>query len=407
MRKLTACVRLAVRSLARHRRRSVAMVAGMAAGVALLATVRAVGDAARRQTLAQVRNMLGTFDTVLVRPGAAATRGMVSLTNVPPTLRFADAAAIAALPAVRQAAELQNAFDIDAQHQGRDHTPAVFGVSANWLALRGDALARGSFFTPEELRSEARVAVLGEDVRRALFPGEDPLGQTVRLGDVPFRVQGVLAARGAGPGGFSLDDLVLIPVTTASRRLFNRSFLTMVVAQVRQAGGQAAALAQIRTLLRARHHIAAGAPDDFTLTDPSAVAAQLSAVGSRLGRILSAAGWTVLALGGVAILGLMALGVAERRAEIGLRRAVGASRADILAQFLVEAGIASAIAGGLGAALAAGAIAACAHWLAPGVRVPAAGLAAAALGAMLWGTVCGLGPAWHAARMDPVRGIRS
>jgi putative ABC transport system permease protein len=407
MRQLTAWMRLAGRSFGRHRRRSAAMVLSMAAGVALLATVRAVGDAARRQTLAQVRNMLGTFDTVLVRPGAAATRGMVSLTNVPPTLTFADADAIAALPTIRQAAELQNAFDIDAQHGGRDHAPAVFGVSVNWLALRGDTLARGRFFSPGEMRSEARVAILGSDVREALFPGEDPLGQLVRLGGVPFRVQGVLARRGAGPGGFSLDDLVLIPITTASRRLFNRSFLTMVVAQVRRQGDQQAALRQITALLRARHHIAGAALSDFTLTDPSAVAAQLTALGSRLRRILLAAAWAMLALSGVAMLSVMGLGVAERRAEIGLRRAVGASRGDILGQFLAEAGLVAALAGTLGALLAAGAIAAGARWLGLAERPSPLSLGAVALGAMLWGMACGLGPAWRAAHMDPARGVRS
>ncbi|MGH9393027.1 MAG: ABC transporter permease, partial [Terriglobales bacterium] len=323
------------RSLGRHRRRALAMMAGIAIAVALLLTVDAVGAAARRVTMAQVKNMLGTFDTVLVRPGGGKTRGMVSLSNAPPTLTFADAEAIAALPGIRQAAQLQNAFDIDAQYRDRQHTPAVFGVSANWLDLRGDALERGQFFTPAQLAGEDRAAVLGTDVVAALFPNEDPLGKSIRIGGVPFAVQGVLAARGAGPGGFSLDDLILIPVTTASRRLFNRDFLTMVVAQVRSPGDNAAALAQIRALLRQRHHAAASALDDFTLTDPSAVAEQLSRIGSRLGTILRGAALAALGLGAVAIVSLMLLGVAERRSEIAVRRAAGASQRDILGQFLV------------------------------------------------------------------------
>src|SRR6185312_3035803 len=220
--RLWIWLNLGLRSLNRNRRRSLAMMAGIAAGIALLTTVNAVGAASRRLTLAQVKNMLGTFDTVLVRPGAAKTRGMVSLANVPPTLTFDDAAALAQLPAITQVAELQNAFDIDVEYRDRQVTPAVFGVSANWLDLRGDALAGGRFFTPAEMQSENRVAVVGADVVAGLFAGTNPLGATVRLGGGAYQVVGVLAPRGAGPGGFSLDNLILIPLSTARHRLFNR-----------------------------------------------------------------------------------------------------------------------------------------------------------------------------------------
>ena len=398
---------LTLRSLRRHPRRMAAMIAGIAIAIGFLLTVDAAGDNARRLTMAQVKNMLGTFDTVLVRPGGGKTRGMVSLSNVPPTLTFADAEAIAGLPAVRQVAELQNAFDVDVQYRDRQHTPAVFGVSANWLALRGDSLARGQFFTPAQLAAEERAAVLGADVVAALFPNEDPLGGTVRLGGVPFQVQGVLAARGAGPGGFSLDDVILIPVTTASRRLFNRDFLTMAVAQVRAPGENAAALAAIRQRLRERHHIAEAALDDFTLTDPSAVAAQLAAVSGRLASILRAAALIGLGLGAVAIIALMVLGVSERRAEIGVRRAAGATRGDILLQFLAEAGGLGACAVALGLLLGAAGIAGMAAWQHQPARWPWREAAALATAALVLAVGCGLLPAALAARLDPVAALRS
>lgn len=404
---ITTWAGLGLRTLRRHRRRALGMMAGIVVGVGLLGTVNAVSAAARRTTMAQVKNMLGTFDTVLVRPGAGKTRGMVSLSNVPPTLTFDDSDAIGALPGIRQAAELQNAFDIGVQYRDRQDTPAIFGVSANWLDLRGDLLARGKFFDPGQMSSEARVAVVGGDVVTALFGGGDPIGKTVRLGDVPFQVQGVLARRGAGPGGFSLDDIVLIPITTARHRLFNRDFLTMVVAQVRDPGDSAQALAEIRGLLRQRHHVAAAALDDFTLTDPSAVAAQLTAVRSRLELLVRGAAWLALGLGAVAIVTLMLMGISERRAEIAVRRATGASRGAILGQFVAEAAILALGAAGLGWLLAVAGVGAAARWQHQAVVWPWGQLAAIAAAAFLLGVVSGLIPAWMAARLDPAVALRS
>jgi putative ABC transport system permease protein len=143
---------------------------------------------------------------------------MVSLTNVDPTLKFVDADSIAQLPSVRRVAELQNAFDVDVTYRDRTRTPAIFGVSPNWLDLRGDEVAEGAFLTTGDNRSMARVAILGSYAKADLFPDEDPIGKTIRVGNVPFVVAGVLAPRGAGPGGGNLDNLVLIPVDTASKR---------------------------------------------------------------------------------------------------------------------------------------------------------------------------------------------
>lgn len=404
---LIAALRLSCRALARSPRRTAGMTAGLVLGVGLLGTVNAVSSAARRTALAQVRNMLGTFDTVLVRPGAAKTRGMVSLTNVPPTLTFDDASAIGALPGIRQAAELQNAFDILVAYRDRQDSPALFGVSANWLDLRGDTLSRGRFFDSGQMNAEARVAVIGADVAHALFPDTDPLGKTIRLGQVPFQIEGLLTPRGAGPGGFSLDDIVLIPISTARHRLFNRDFLTMVVAQVRDPAENAQALAAIRRLLRQRHHIATAALEDFTLTDPSAVAAQLAGVRSRLEVLARGAGWLALALGVVAVASLMLLGVAERRPEIAIRRAAGASQTGILAQFLLEAAV-LAFAGALGGWLLAWAgVAAAARWQHTAPLWPWAQLAATAAVAFLLACLAGLMPAWIAARLDPAAALRT
>ncbi|MGH9709528.1 MAG: ABC transporter permease [Candidatus Acidiferrales bacterium] len=354
------------------------------------------------------KNMLGTFDTVMIRPGAGKTRGMVSLTNVPPTLKFGDADAIAAeIPEVKQVAQLQNAFDVDVKYRDRTDSPAIFGVSANWLDLRGDDVSEGDFITQDDVKSLARVAVLGSDVLHVLFPNEDPVGKTIRIGDVPFQVKGVLASRGAGPGGGSLDDLILIPVTTASKRLFNRDFLTMLIAQLRDPEKSNAAVSKITALLRQRHHIAASALDDFTITNPQAVMSQVTQMNSTLSTILRGVAIIAMLIGGAVIMSLMLISVSERRREIGLRRSIGASRQDILVQFILEALLISVLGGIIGISLGLGGanLVAWIQKLPPIFALNAIG-AAAVLSVGL-GLVFGLYPAWKAAHVDPVLALRS
>jgi len=399
---------IAWRSMSRNRLRSFFMMAGVMMGICSLTILDSVGENTKRETMKRFKNMIGTFDTVIVRPGAGKTRGMVSLTNVPPTLKFEDAAAIATeLPEVKQVALLQNAFDIDVKYKDKNVSPAIFGVSANWLDLRGDQVAAGNFISEEDMPSLARVAVLGRDLLPVLFPEGEAIGKVIRIGDVPFQVKGVLAPRGAGPGGGSLDNLILIPVTTASKRLFNRDFLTMLIAQVRDPEKSDAAVAKITALLRQRHHIAASALDDFTLTSPQAVMAQVTQMGSTLSTILKGIATMAMLIGGAVIMSLMLISVSERRKEIGLRRSVGASRQDILLQFILEASLASSLGGLTGIVLGVGGtdlVAGLQHL--PPILAWQALEWTAGLSVGL-GVVFGIYPAWRATQVDPVKALRT
>jgi putative ABC transport system permease protein len=405
--KSLAEFRQALRGVARFRRRSLFMMLGIAVGITSLTVLNSIGENTRRETIKRVKNMLGTFDTVLIRPGGR-TRGMVSLANVDPVLKFSDADAIAnELPGIKQVAQLQNAFDVDVSYRDRQSNPAVFGVSANWLDLRGDEVERGSFFSAEEERSLARAAVLGAEAKQALFPNENGLGKTIRIGGVPFEVKGLLASRGAGPAGGSLDNLVLIPVTTASRRLFNRDFLTMIIAQLKDPDQGDVAVKRITALLRERHHLAPAALDDFNITNPKAVMARMTNVASTLTRILTGVAALAMLIGGVVIMSLMTIGVSERRKEIGLRRSVGASRSDILFQFLLEAILVSVVGGLLGIAVGlGGANAVAAYRKLPYLFEGDVLLTSISLAAGV-GLVFGIYPAWRASRVDPVIALRA
>ncbi|HEY2151670.1 MAG TPA: ABC transporter permease [Vicinamibacterales bacterium] len=405
---LYRALQLAGRALARNRQRTLFMMLGVTVGVASLTALASVGESTKQETMRRFKRMVGTFDTVIVRPGAGRTRGMPSLTTVEPTLKFEDASAIEfEVPNVKRVAEVQNAFDIDVKYRDKTVSPAVFGVSSNWTELRDDEVVDGRGITDDDLRALRRVAVLGTDVKAALFPGESPIGKTLRIADVPFEIVGTLASRGAGPGGGSLDDLLLIPVTTASKRLFNRDFLTMVIAQLTDPEKGDDAVNAISALLRDRHRLAPSAQDDFTITNPRAAMARVTEVGSTLARVLTGIGILATLIGGVVIMSLMLIAVSERRKEIGVRRSVGASRRDVTMQFLIEAASVSALGGMLGIALGVG-ITTMATTI---ENLPTALVWTTIGGALVLsvtvGVVFGLHPAWKAANVDPVAALRA
>jgi putative ABC transport system permease protein len=400
-------LRSVVRTLARNKGRAALMMAGVTIGIASLTILTSIGESTRRETMKRFKNMLGTFDTVIIRPGSSKNRGMVSLTNVEPSLKVSDAEAIATeVPEVRQVAQIQNALDIDVKCRDHSGTAAIFGVTSNFPDLRGDEIADGEFITDEDVRSSAKIAVLGADARKQLFPDEDPLGKIVQIGDVPFVVRGVMVARGAGPAGGSLDNLIFIPVTTASRRLFNRDFLTILIAQLKDPAQGQLAIDHIQSLLRARHHIAPGALDDFNLTNPRAVMEQVTTMGSTIRKLLVIVAILATGIGGVVIMSVTLIGVSERRKEIGLRRAVGASRNTILLQFLLEAMLLSFAGGAIGIAIGvAGTQGVSRLQHLPFLLEPATLLSTTALSIAL-GLVFGMYPAWKAATTNPINALR-
>lgn len=398
----------AMRSMHRYRLRTALMTLGIVVGIASLTVLSSIGEATKRETMQRFKNMIGTFDTIIVRPGGGRSRGMPTLVNVAPTLRFEDAAAIARdLPEIRAVAEMQTAFDVDIKYRDRAASPAVIGTGPNWLQLRSDEVQDGVFYTEEQNAALARVAVIGTDVRTALFPDEDPLGKTVRIADVPFQVIGLLKSRGAGPAGGSLDNLVLIPVNTASRRLFNRDFLTMVIAQVKDPERSSEATEKVTDLLRERHHIRPPALDDFTVTNPAATMAQVTRASGTLTKILTGVAAMALLIGGLVIMSLMSIAVSERWKEIGVRRSVGATRGDIASQFMMEATLVALMGGIAGAVIGWGGMQfATRMQKLPQILVWRPFAAAIVLSTVV-GVVFGIYPAWKASRLDPIQSLRS
>lgn len=403
-----ATLRLAWRTLVRNPLRSLFMMLGVTVGIASLIAMASVGEATKQETVRQFKRMIGTFDRVSIQPGAARTRGMPSLTSVEPVLKFGDAEAIAAGVAnVRRVTHEQAAFDLDVKYRDRNVATSIWGVTANWMDLRGDDVTVGRGITEEDVQTLARITVIGPDLQAALFPAEEAVGKTIRIAEVPFQVVGVLAARGAGPGGSSLDNLMLIPVTTASKRLFNRDYLTGITVQLEDPTRYEQSVQDIAELLRERHGIVPPGEDDFTISNPRAGMEQVMEVGSTLSRVLTGVAAIATLIGGVVIMSLMLIAVSERRREIGVRRAVGATRGDVMAQFLAEAAVVSVAGGcaGIVLGMAGAAVAAIRQSLPPVFLWDA--MAGAVVLSVAIGLIFGLQPAWRAANVDPIQALRS
>jgi putative ABC transport system permease protein len=406
--RISACLSLANRSMLRNPLRAFFMMLGVTIGIASLTAMSTMGESTKQETMRQFKNMVGNYDLINIEPGATATRGMPSLTTVDPTLKFGDSDAILEqVNGVKQVADVQNAFDLDVKYRDQTTASAVYGITSNWLEMHSYFIDFGSVLTDEDVESITRVAVIGPDIQNELFGTADPIGKQIRIGNVPFQVKGVLVTRGAGPGGSSLDGIVFIPVTTASKRLFNRDYLTTIVVELEEPLNSEPVIEEITAVLRERHGIVPPGEDDFGFVSPRAAAEQVSEVDSTLTRVLTGVSAIATIIGGTVIMSLMLIAVSERRREIGVRRAMGATRQDVMQQFLIEAAAASLLGGIIGTLLGVGGgtIAVFQQGMPP-VLVWKMILFAVVLSIGV-GLIFGLQPAWKAANTDPIDALRS
>jgi len=404
--KIVSTVRVSIKGLTANKLRTFFMMLGVLIGITALTVIVSVGQGAKLQVVQRMEKM-GAFGAVMVVPGGGVTRGMGGVDTVPPTLTVEDAQAVKTeLPDVSDVAMAQNKREVPVKFGGQSTSTVVWGVTPNYWKIRPTPVARGELFGPEEQSSAARVAILGPDTAQALFGNADPLEETIRLDNAPFKVIGVLKRQGASPGGGNLDDRILIPQATAARRLFNVTHLSQLVIQVKGNDQVAAAAERVKAVLRERHHIAPGMPDDFSVRIAEQMLGVITGTSQTLTIFLGIVAGLSLLVGGFIVMNIMLISVSERTKEIGLRRAVGARRRDILIQFILEAGVVTAAGGLIGVVLGvAGAMLASRL-----VGWPAAISWPAIVGAVLFagvvGLVFGVQPARKAAALHPVQALR-
>ncbi len=390
---------LSFSALTHHPGRSLLSALGIAVGVTAVILLTALGEGLHQFVLAEF-TQFGT-NLISISPGKTKTHGgSVGMFGSVRPLSLQDAQALRRVPQVIASnPSVQGNAEIEGQ--GRSRRVTLYGVGPDFSRVFGMRVAAGSFLPPDAVDSPRAYAVLGAKVRNELFGSDSPLGKRIRVGGQRYRVIGVMAAKGQVLG-FDLDDTVYIPAARALE-LFNREGL-MEIQVAHEAGADADAVAvSLKRVLMARH-----GSEDFTVTPQKQQLAVLDSILAVLTFAVAALGSISLLVGGVGILTLMTITVAERTGEIGLLNALGARRGQIMALFLAEAIFLAALGGGAGLALGLGA-AGFLHALIPALPVSLAWdyvLAAEAV-AVVIGLAAGVDPARRAANMDPVQALRA
>jgi len=403
--KFSSTIGLAFEAITRNKLRSALTSLGVIMGVAAVIVMMALGDGAKASIEQRVAS-LGT-NVLTVSAGSANIGGVRMGQGAVTTLTPADAAAIAAdVPGAR------------AVSPGVSQRTQVVGPSGNWqtqvqgvgsayVDIRAWDLASGSFFTEDDVEKASRVVVLGAMVRDQVFgEGANPVGQIVRINSQPFRVMGVLDRKGQSAMGQDQDDTVVAPYTAVQKRLLGTTNLSNILVAAQPGASTATLSTAVADLLRRRHRIGFGEADDFNVRSPEEMARVLSSTTDTMAYLLASVAAISLVVGGIGIMNIMLVSVTERTKEIGLRRALGARRIDVLRQFVAEALSLSLAGGAMGIALGIGSSYALSAILQWATAVSPVAIAMSFGFAAMVGVVFGYVPARRAAALMPTEALR-
>ena len=400
---LGSLVPMGLDALTRNRMRSALTVLGIVIGVAAVIATLAIGQGARTAVQNQIRAM--GSNVIMVIPGTITAGGAHGAMGGNTTLTPEDAVAIKAeCPAVDAVAPVVRNF-AQVIYGSQNWNTSVQGTTPDFAIARQWTVDDGVFITDSDVRGGAKVCVLGASVVKQLFGDADPVGATIRIKEMPFKVVGTLKAKGSS-GHDDQDDVIIAPFTTIQRKFLHISHVQGVVVSAVSESQVNAAVDQITDLLRQRHRIRPGGDDDFFIRTQLDISSAAEATSKVMTTLLASIAAVSLLVGGIGIMNIMLVSVTERTREIGVRRAVGARKTDILLQFLFEAAFLSLGGGAIGVLLgivAAKLVSEFARW--PTVVQPGAVLLAFGFASLI-GLFFGFYPARRAASLDPVDSLR-
>ena len=399
--RFTTIILVALRALRRNTMRSILTALGIIIGVGAVITMVSIGNGAKAQVEAQVASLGQNIITVF--PGSFSQGGMRSGFGFSLTLTPEDAEAIAA--------EVEDVDGVSPEVNDRNQVLAnglnwntsIKGESPDYPYIRSWPIATGSMFGDQEVKSLAKVAVIGKTVADQLFPNEDPIGQTLRIRNLPFRILGVLITKGFNIGGQDQDDVVIIPYTSHMRRVSRRTNISTILIQASAPDKLDKVKLAVEDLLTQRRK---GREPDFTVRTQEEIAAAATQTSKTMTLLLAAIAGVSLVVGGIGIMNIMLVSVTERTREIGIRLAIGAHGRDVLTQFLIEAILLSSLGGVMGVMLGIGASEFVSYYNGWPVLVSTSSVVIAVGFSAAIGVFFGFYPARKAAQLDPIDALR-
>jgi putative ABC transport system permease protein len=402
--KGTRLIRIATQSITKNKMRTLLTMLGIIIGVGAVIVMVAIGQGAKAQIQARIDN-LGT-NLLVITQGASRSGGVSQGAGTSNRLSLADYEALKRESLVLTGVSPVIVAGAQVVGGSGNWRTGVQGVSLDYLTIRDWPVTSGRPFDDVDVRGMRKVAVIGKTIADNLFAGVDPVGQQIRLRDVPFEIIGVLAPKGQTAEGRDQDDVILAPYTTVQTRLSGHQWLPQILAAAPSKGDIPAAQQEVRGILRETHKLADYEDDDFTIRNQTELAQAAQGTTEVMTILLAAIAGVSLLVGGIGIMNIMLVSVTERTREIGIRMAVGARGADVMTQFLVEAIVMSVVGGVIGVGVGFGG-AEVVHrvtgWgtaIAPQMVALAIGFSAAV------GIFFGFYPARKAAALDPIEALR-
>jgi putative ABC transport system permease protein len=396
--------RLALRALARNKMRSALTMLGIIIGVGAVIAVVSIGQGAQYLVQQGIQAM-GT-NAVFIAAGSNRAGGVRRGYGGVKTLTVDDMNAILnEIPLIKQAAPaLQSRQQV--VYGDQNWNTSITGTTPNYFDIRTWPVQAGSVFSDEEVALAANVCVIGTTVEKILFVNENPIGKTIRIGNLPFRVDGVLESKGQNVTGQDQDDIIFAPYTTVQRKFEGITWLQFIAASAVSQKASLAAVDPIASLLRERHRIRPGSDDDFLIRTQADIADLQNQTQSTMTMLLGGIASVSLLVGGIGIMNIMLVSVTERTREIGVRMAVGATEKDVRLQFLVEAVTLSMMGGAIGIVFGLVGSALITNLLSWPTLISGKAIVAAVIFSTLVGVIFGYYPAHKAAQLDPIEALR-
>lgn len=348
-------LKMATVSLGINKMRSMLTSLGIILGVSAVIIMLAVGSGASKKIAADMESMGSNL--LMIRSASAKSGGVRMGTGTRPTLTMKDAAAIEAKARGILAIAPYSAEGKQITYGNQNWSTTVGGTTMPYFMIRNYEIESGRGFLPEDNKNSTKVAILGQTVSTELFGDVDPIGKTIRIGNVPFKVVGLLKTKGSSGMGQDQDDLVFIPITTAQRKVFGTDFPgTVSMIAVKAQNDEVISIAEedITEILKTRHHIGRNQDNDFEIRNLAEMQETIKSATKTMSLLLGAIAGVSLIVGGIGIMNIMLVSVTERTKEIGIRMAIGAKASDIRFQFLIESFLLSMIGGLVGVFIGVG-----------------------------------------------------